>query len=681
MILFDQLRKNDPPLRLLTLGVLTGLLILLGGLWWVQIISYHHHAENERDQSYRTVRIPAIRGKILDRTGLVLAENRPSYNVDLYIEELRPQFEEEFQRIRPMRAVTNPPPFWKRWLGVKSRKYVPARLKLEQRAELNSRARFNVAQRVVNEVAKTIGVEIPFSEEDFAKHYTELRALPMPIVENLNETQLARFLENSALPSSVDLDVQPMRYYPNGQTAAHVIGHLVKDDSSKKDEVSSVNYRLTDYRGEVGLEGVFDEELRGKAGVKSVLVNNMGYKESENVWFPTEPGRNLILTIDLPLQKAAEKALRDKVGPDVSGAVIVMDARNGDLYALASLPSYDPNDWIPRISTEKMAFYLQEPQRRLRNRATQENYRPGSVFKIVTALACLQSGTINDQNINEPFYNPGYFQFPGSRTRPIDDEAPAGDYTFHRAFIKSSNTYFITFGLEAGFPALQRAGMEFQFGQAMSLPTRQNNAGHFPTPAWIKNARLNQGLRWQDGDTANLCIGQGFLDVTPLQIAVMIAAVANGGTILQPRLVDRIVSQPDTENDPGPRVFPHEIRGRTGFTPEHLALIRRTMRDDVAVSAPGPNQGTGWRAEVPGMNICAKTGTAENKVNGKVKRKDVWFASFAPLEAPRYVVIVMVEGGVFGGVTAAPVAGEIYRAIQKREQSGDFPASRQVAQR
>lgn len=678
MIVFDQLKKNDPVLRALALVVLAGLLVLLGGLWWVQIISYHRHTENERDQSYRTVRIPAIRGKIMDRNGLVLAENRPSYNVNLYIEELRPQFEDEFRRIRPMRRATTTPPFWKRWLGAKSPKFVPARLTPSQRADLNARARFNVAKRVVDQVGQTLGVEIPFSEADFAKHYSQLRALPMPIIENLDDQLLARFLENSSLPPSVDLEVEPLRYYPNDTAAAHLIGHLEKDVSSKKDEVSSVNYRLTDYRGVLGLERYFDEDLRGKAGVKSVLVNNMGYRESENVWFPTEPGKNLVTTIDLPLQKAAEDALYHRVGPDVAGAIIVMDARNGDLYALASAPSYDPNDFIPGISSAKMAEYNDPARKPLRNRATQENYRPGSVFKIVTALACLQSGVINKTNMDEPFYNPGYFKLGRMK---IDDEAPAGDYTFHRAFIKSSNTYFIHYGLEAGFPAIQRAGMEFQFGQAMSLPTRQNTTGNFPTPSWIEEMRLGQGLRWQDGDTANLCIGQGYLDVTPLQIAVMIAAVANGGTIVQPRLVDRIVAQPGAEDDPGPVVFPHEIRGHTDFTQEHLDLIRHTMRADVAVGRPGPDQGTGYRAEVPGMDICAKTGTAENKVNGRVKRKDVWFASFAPLQAPKYVVIVMVEGGVFGGVTAAPVAGDIYRAIQKREQSGDFPANRQMVQR
>ena len=677
MIVFDQLKKNDPPLRVLTLGVLAGLLVLVGGLWWVQIISYHRHSDDERNQSYRTVRIPAIRGKILDRNGLVLAENRPSYDVNLYIEELRPQFEVEFQRIRPLRQVTNAPVFWKRWLGLSARGAMPARLNVSQRAALGAQARFIVAQRVVDEVGRVVGVEIPFAETNFNRHYANLRALPMPITENLDGPALARFLENTRLPPSVDLEIEPLRYYPNGSLAAHLLGHLIKDVTSQSNEISSVNYRLTDYRGDIGLERVFDSDLRGKAGVKSVLVNNLGYRESENIWYPTEPGKNLVLTIDLPLQKAVEEALYKEVGPDAAGAIIVMDARNGDLYALASAPAFDPNDFIPGISIAKMAGYNDPKAKPLRNRATQENYRPGSVFKIVTALAGLQTGAINERNLHEPFHNPGFYQL--GRLK-IDDEAAPGDYTFERAFIKSSNTYFIHYGLEAGFKAMQQVGMDFQFGQAMSLPTRQNNAGSFPDPGWLDRLRLEQGMRWQEGDTANLCIGQGYVDVTPIQIAVMIGAIANGGTLVQPRLVERIEAQAGVDEDTPPREFPHEIRGRTSFNPQHLALIRKAMRADVAVSTPGPDQGSGFRAEVPGMNICAKTGTAENKLGGRVVRKDVWFASFAPLEDPRYVVVVMVEGGVFGGVTAAPVAKKIYQAIQKREQSGEFPRGRSLAQ-
>jgi len=323
MIVFDQLKKNDPPLRVLTLVVIAGLLILIGGLWWVQVIMFHTYTESGRNQSYRTVRIPAVRGKILDRNGLVLAENRPSYDINLYIEELRPQFADEFNRIRPRKKPSEAPAFWKRWIGIKSPETVPVSLKAAERAKINRLARFAVVSRVVNEVSQIIGAPIELDEKQFHKHYVGLRALPLTIYSNLQTNRLARFLESPSIPPSIDLETQPMRYYPNGRVAAHLLGYLGKDVSSQLGELSSFNYRLRDYKGKIGLEGVFDADLRGKAGVKNVLVNNMGYRQTESIWEPAEPGKDIMLTIDLPLQKAAEDALYER--KNVRGAVVVLN--------------------------------------------------------------------------------------------------------------------------------------------------------------------------------------------------------------------------------------------------------------------------------------------------------------------------------------------------------------------
>lgn len=673
MLVFDQLKKNDAPLRLLTLAILGGLSLLVAGLWWVQVIMFHTYTESGHNQSYRTVRIPAVRGKILDRNGQVLAENRPSYDIKLYIEELRPLFREEFNRIRPREKPIKQPAFWKRWLGIKTPETVPTSLTYKERSDLNRRARYAVARRAVDQVSGIIGEPIELDEKKFHNHYVGLRALPLTIYSNLQTNRLARFLESPSVPPSVDLEIQPMRHYPHGKTAAHLLGYLGKDVSSQVGELSSFNYRLRDYKGKIGLEGVFDAELRGTAGVKNVLVNNMGYRQTESVWTPAEVGKDLVLTIDLPIQRAAEEALYSR--KNVRGAVVVMDARNGDVYALVSAPTFDPNQFVPAITQTEMDILNDPETYTMVNRVTQGQYHPGSVFKIMTALACLQSGVLNETNLTQPLYNPGFFKIGQTVIR---DEARPGDYDFERAFIKSSNTYFIHYGLMAGFPAIQRAGMDFQFGQYMRLPTRQNADGNFPTPKWLRN----RGIYMNDGDTANLTIGQGYIDVTPMQIAVSIAAVANGGTIVQPRVVDQIVSRSDGAQADEPEVMPHEIRGRLTAAPKHLELIRDVMRKDVAPPEPGKEPGSGILAEVPGMDICAKTGTAENKPfgGGSVKRKDVWFASFAPKDDPKYVVIVMVEGGVFGGVTAAPIAKKVYQAIQKREQSSAF-GLRKMAQR
>ena len=256
MIVFDQLKKNDPHLRLITWGVLLGMGVLFAGLWWVQIISYRHFAENQKAQSFRTVRIPAIRGKILDRHGTALAENQPSYNVILYLDDLREEFKKEWSRTRPQQRG--------------------ARLALPQRRAMESQARYRVASNIVQHIATILQQPVPFSYGDFMKHYTNQLALPLPVLVNLNQQQVARLLESSVNPPGVDLEIQPTRHYPGGSLAAHVLGYLVRDNRSMEGEVADFNFRLPDYRGHVGIEGEFDGALRGKAGVKSVLVNSLG---------------------------------------------------------------------------------------------------------------------------------------------------------------------------------------------------------------------------------------------------------------------------------------------------------------------------------------------------------------------------------------------------------------------
>src|SRR5689334_959544 len=205
MIVFDQLKKNDPHLRLLTLGVLIGMGSLATGLWWVQFISYRHFTENQRAQSFRTVRIPAIRGKIVDRHGMALAENQPSYNVILYLDDLREEFKKEWSRTRPPRGTP---------------------LSLPQRRALEAQARYRVASNIVQHIATILQQPVPFSFGDFMKHYTNQLALPLPVLVNLNQQQVARLLEGSENSPGVDLEIQPNRYYPGGSLAAHVLGYL-----------------------------------------------------------------------------------------------------------------------------------------------------------------------------------------------------------------------------------------------------------------------------------------------------------------------------------------------------------------------------------------------------------------------------------------------------------------------
>jgi len=384
----------------------------------------------------------------------------------------------------------------------------------------------------------------------------------------------------------------------------------------------------------------------------------MGYRQAQDVESKPQAGRNVVLTLDLDLQLAAEKSLADHRSPSANAAVVVMDVRNGDVLAMASSPTFDPNDFAQGISSQKY-MQLQELTAE-KNRATQENYAPGSIFKVFIGLAALEAG-LNPEKIytvDPDPESPGHGQIYVGRLKKRDLAAP-GPYNFKRAIEKSSNSYFIQVGLEvAGADRIVALAEKFHFGQANNLPTRQESRGILPTLDQIHHG-------WHDGDTANICIGQGDVAVTPLQIAIAYSAIANGGTVFWPRLVSRV--EPPDPMSPEPAVnFPAgRVRDRVGVSARNLQILHDAMLAET-------EEGTGKEARVPGLQICGKTGTAQvqdsaNRLTGY----NYWFASFAPYESPHYAVVVMMQipGPLagFGGSLCAPVAHDIYETILNKE--------------
>lgn len=650
MLIFDQLRRNDPRLQVLAVCVLSGLGVLLAGLWFVQVVSAKRFQASQVSQSFRTVRIPAIRGKILDANGTALADNRPSYNVNLYLEELRPYFQTEFSNT--LRSV-------RRQLTAAGGKTSPTRA---QRAELGKQTRYRVVSNLVGQVNHAVQQQLVLNEKKFFDHYDQRLFLPMPLLTDLTPQQISLFVEQAGNLPGTEMDAAPVRVYPHGNTASHLLGYIRRDDASTDDDLF-YNYRMPDFKGVSGVEGAFDRKLRGRTGVKSVLVNSLGFRQSENIWTPAEAGQNVILTIDLPIQQAAEKALRGSLyGASTRGAVVVMDARNGDLLAIASNPTFDPNHFIRGFTQAEWDAMIDPTQLPLVNRATAGAYAPGSIFKIVVGLAALEGGLNPKEKIHslpDPSDSSHGHTFVGRRK--VKDLAPPGEYDFRTALIKSSNTYFIVEGLKVGVDRILEAAQCLHFGERTGIPTRQEEDGVLPTREWQQQ---NLGGAWFDGDTANLCIGQGALATTPLQVAVMVAAVANGGKVFWPRLVDRVEPQDPLNLEP-PDVFPQgRVRDYLKVSGRTLNIVRDAMHADVSDA-----DGTGRRAYVQGMDICAKTGTAQRTQGRKVVGHTTWFASFAPYGNPRYVVVVMVEEGASGGETCAPLAREIYLALQKREQA------------
>ncbi|HEY1789445.1 MAG TPA: penicillin-binding transpeptidase domain-containing protein [Verrucomicrobiae bacterium] len=666
MLIFDELKKNDPQLRFVAAALAVGLFILLAGLWWVQIVSAGEYQSHLETQSYRTIRIPAMRGKILDCEGRVLAENYPRYNLDLYFNDLSGDFQAQYAKLRGPRVVKVAPPKWEFWK--KSMVAVPKTASLTRKQISNTewQARYDVAYNVIAKMSQTIGRPLTFDSRSFARAYESSLYVPYPIAQSLDSREVARFEESYSGAMGVDLDVQSTRVYPLGKTAADVLGYVTRDDTSSEDEDAIFNYRMPDYKGVIGVEGAFDKYLHGHAGEELVMVNNYGYRQTENIGSEPEPGHNLVLTIDLDLQRTAEQSILKHHGVNAAASVVVMNARTGDVLAMDSAPAIDPNYFTRNLPPDQMeqeaALMVDTNLTPQINRATYAAFLPGSIFKPIVGLAALENGL--DPNAiydvqPDPADSAHGCIFVGKRK--IRDTAPPGEYDFKRAIERSSNAYFIHTGLDLGIQKVVLMGEKFHLGERTGIfPKGQESRGIFPTWKEINNRD------WHDGDSANICFGQGQMAVTPMQIAVAYCALANGGTVFWPRLVARIEPQ-DPNSGETPNDFPSAVvRDRLNVSQRSIAVVHDAMlgeTEDV--------EGTGHNADVPGLQICGKTGTAQIKnEKGELLGYNWWFASFAPFENPKYVVIVTVQkfhATGSGGIDCAPIAHDVYAELVKKD--------------
>ena len=610
--------------RVLVIGaiILVGIGLLLAGLWYVQVTTAIIYIKDQKTQSMRTVRIPAVRGSILDIHGRPLAQDKPTFVINAYLEELRHHFREE-------------------WRNSKTEQ----KLNKTESGQLEIAVRHRVVSRFTEKLKLTQSIDV--TPKQLQAHFSEKRALPLAVINNLSQTNIARFAENSWKVPGMELEVMPKRYYPS-LSVAHIVGHL-RRKTHNDNGVFQYNYHLPDFEGKLGAEKTFDQYLSGQPGTRAVQVNNMGYRQVESMPVTPTPGSNVFLTLDRSIQEHAMKALEKglNISGSKAGAVIVMRVDSGDITAMVSAPVFDPNQFTPGISHSLWNHYLTNRPSALLFRATQERYPPGSIFKIISGLAALENGLNPTEHIQcQGSYRIG--------RRIINCTANPGLYDFKRAFKHSCNSYFIHHALsqEHGVKHIIKMGKQFHLGKRTGLLPEQETAGQFPS--------LNDISRgWSDGDTANISFGQGPVSVTPLQMALMTATVANGGTFYHPRIIDRITHS-DTKRTKSSINFPQStIRSQLLVRPENLDILREAMHADVA-----DPEGTGHAAHIEGYNICGKTGTAT--IRGG--RKTTWFTSFAPYKQPNYAVVVMVENGVSGGKTCAPIAKEIYEALISRDK-------------
>ncbi|MDZ4199044.1 MAG: penicillin-binding protein 2, partial [Kiritimatiellia bacterium] len=575
------------------------LALLAAVLWRVQIVQGRRFEKDFTKQSVRRVRLPAIRGRLLDRNGRLLAENRPSFDLVLYLEEIR---------------------------------------------RVTRRGRTaDVVEKMVDDLALKLEIPRRLTREEIEVHIRRRLPLPLTAWADLDEKAVARWAELATGIPGVDLVTSSRRYYPEGALAAHVLGYVGRAEIQEPEQEPEerFHYYLPDQTGRLGIELQYDRELSGEAGGRMVQVDVSGFRHEDLGGRDPVAGLDLMLSLDIDAQRAAEEALGD-----VSGAAVVIDPRNGEVLALASSPRFDPNAFIPAISTVQWKELLEDDRQPLFHRAMSSAHAPGSTFKAVTALAALQAGVVHPGTV---ISCGGSFPVGRSVFR-CWERAGHGSLRLREAIKYSCNIYFYRAALLCGIEPIARAARELGLGSRTGIDLGGETTGLVPDDAW-KRSRMGDG--WRDGDSCNVSIGQGALQVSPLQLAALMAALADGGTWRTPHFLLG-TRRPGEERFE--RLPPGPARA-IGFSASHIALVREGMRDVVMAS-----DGTGRRSAVPGFSVAGKTGTAEyGRREDRLRR--AWMMAFAPFEEPRFAVIVMVDEGVSGGITAAPLVSRILSAL------------------
>jgi len=464
-------------LRLILIGMLAAFGFLIVQLWQIQVLRASEFRTSLDRQSMRRVRLPGIRGRIFDRHGRCLADNRPQYCLAVYTEELR-------QRGRWSRTVDK-------------------------------------VDEVVGDLASVLGAPRQVTREDIGQHVR--RRLPLPFLawRGLDERTLARWAETDLDFSGVDVYVEPERVYPFGVHASHVIGYTGRADPEDTGE-NPYHYYLPEMEGKDGIEKSADRLLRGQAGGRLIRVDASGFKHAEKGDREPHSGTDVHLTLDMDIQIMAEDVLGNQLG-----AVVVMDPRNGDVLALASAPAFD----ITALqSQESWKAMLKDPGRPLINRAVGGQYPPGSVFKPLIALAALVSDRVSPSTV---VTCTGHYQI-GNQVFRCWARQGHGDLTMRKAIEQSCNPYFIEVAIHTEYRRVFHMAESVGFGQRTGIECGGEVAGLLPDDEWKRRERRDA---WRPGDTANASIGQGALLVTPLQMAMFTSALANGGAIYRPRLI------------------------------------------------------------------------------------------------------------------------------------------------
>ncbi len=632
-------RRLSPRLRIQVLGVfmLLGLGAITLRLWWVQVARGAEWTAKIRGSSEVTVRIPSVRGEIRDRNGLSLVQNRASYEVDFYLPEMVKGYRQRIGQppVTEYRATINGMP------------------KDMKEADIVKIVNDGVVPRLDD-----LDLARDYNANKLQKHYRTNTEVPFSYIKDIDFETMAKFSEHDVGLPGVDIAIKPVRSYVYGALAAHLLGYVGAPDDTNKEEARKFTFYQSDVEGKSNVEKSMDEYLRGKPGVRYMRRNAKGAIDGVLREEPPQAGANVILTLDARLQMITEEALR-AVG---RAAAVVVDPNNGDILAMASVPSFDPNTFIPSIKAKEWEALRKNEANPLINRAVSA-FPPGSTFKLVTALAGLRKGLAAQRFdcYGGVSYGDHYFKCWIS-----EKGGSHGRIGLSEAIMVSCNSFFYQFGNAAGINAIDDTGETLGLGKASGIEITGEQPGVLPGPEWM---RINYPReKWTSAYTANVSIGQGYDLVSPLQLAMVYATVANGGVSYYPRLIKEVIGADGKPilNENGQPVVSQlpRVHGdlRQDFKPEQIELARRGLWKVV-----NEDGGTGAKARLPGVQVAGKTGTAQAMTGGK-KDTIAWFACFAPYENPKLAIAVMVQGGAHGGSVAAPIATRILeRALAMEE--------------
>ncbi len=579
-----------------TLFVLAVFGILVLRLWVLQIVKGPTYRAKSEHNRIRLHDIPPFRGMILDRKGNVLVDNRPSY--DLYV--------------------------------------VPE--DVQNRAQL------------LKNLNRLAGLD-PEMVEQKLKEASPRPFRPVCLAKDISRDKLGVIETHRFNLPGVIIKVEPQRHYVCGKLAFHLLGYLGQIGENQLRSGQYPDNKPGDLIGRSGVELKYQSFLSGTVGGEQVEVDAAGRKIRTISMKSPLPGTNICLTIDRDLQLSAEKALIEK-----KGAIVALDPSTGEVLALASSPSVDPNLFIGGIDESTWKAIASSKDYPLQNRALSGQYPPASVFKIIVALAGLEEGAIDPE---EEVNCKGYF-FLGRHQYNCWKKHGHGIMDLHSALVESCDVYFYQMGKQLGVDTIARYAKKFGLGKMSGFGVGQEREGLIPTRTW-KLKKI--GAPWQEGETVSMSIGQSFLLVTPIQAATMIASVFNNGILYRPQ-VTKWVGLSDTDKI---HEFAPKVAGKINISQSHLEIIKNAL-----IGVVNETHGTGSKAWMEGMTVAGKTGTAQvvaakknDAQNGNEDeiplhhRDHAWFVAVAPAESPRIAVAIVIEHGGHGGSAAAPIARDM----------------------